>query len=87
MIYLLTPLVEEACDGRMSTTDILSRKDPNGYYVILAKRSALDLVSSLSLPVIAQDEGRYVVFKTRSRSIAKKLVEQLKKVNALVEQP
>ncbi len=71
----------------MSTTDILSRKDPNGYYIILAKKNALDVVSSLSLPVIAQDEGRYIVLKTRSRSVAKKLVEQLKKVNALVENP
>ncbi len=59
--------------------DILSRKDPHGYYVIPMKEEALEVVRRfLSRPgVIIVEYNDVILFKTRSRSLADRVARLL----------
>jgi len=57
--------------------DILSRRDPHGYYVIPAEEDARDLVLGNGILVI--DVGDGVLIKTRSRSQAVKILKLLQR--------
>ena len=59
--------------------DILSRKDPHGYYVIPMKEEALEAVKHyLSRPgVIIVEYNDVILLKTRSRSLADRVARLL----------
>lgn len=59
--------------------DILSRRDPHGYYVIPARPEAWDLVSPLSGRdgVVIVEYGDVILVKTRSRSLASRIARML----------
>jgi len=61
--------------------EILSRRDPHGYYVIPAEDEAKSLV--LMQGVIIVDVGDGILVKTRSRSQALKILKMLYKRNLL----
>ena len=55
--------------------DLLKRRDPQGYYVLTAKREALELLEVLD--VIVEDAGSFLLVRVRSRSLAQKVCEML----------
>ena len=64
--------------------EILSRRDPHGYYVIPAKEGAERIVSGPGIIVVSVGDG--VLIKTRSRSMALKLLRILHKRGLLAEE-
>jgi hypothetical protein len=59
--------------------DILSRKDPHGYYVIPASEEALPILREHARRpgVILVEYSDMILFKTRSRSLAEKMARLL----------
>ncbi len=66
------------------TREILSRRDPHGYYVIPAREEARTLAHGPGIIVV--DVGEGVLIKTRSRSQALRLLRILHKKGLLVEE-
>ncbi|MEB3862089.1 MAG: hypothetical protein GSR84_07715 [Desulfurococcales archaeon] len=66
------------------TREILSRRDPHGYYVIPAKEEARSLARGPGIIVI--DVGDGILIKTRSRSQAIKLLRLLHRRGLLAEE-
>ena len=62
---------------------ILSRKDPQGYYVIVAEVSARDLVKEWEKDVRIEEVGDRLIIRTRSRRIAERLARRLASRNML----
>lgn len=58
--------------------EVLSRKDPRGYYVIVADRRALNEIRELISSVVDLEEAGDVVFiRVASRSIAEKMIRTI----------
>ena len=59
--------------------DVLSRRDPHGYYVIPVKAEGRDLVEPyLRRPgVVLVEYADIILLKTRSRSLAEKIARSL----------
>jgi hypothetical protein len=55
--------------------DVLRRRDPRGYYVLTARREALELLRMFD--VIVEDAGSFLLVRVRSRSLAQKVCELL----------
>ncbi|RLE80120.1 MAG: hypothetical protein DRJ36_02575 [Thermoprotei archaeon] len=66
--------------------ELLWRRDPQGYYVIPAKRDALKVLK-ISKDIIVEEAGTLVFIKTRSRRLAKRIVLRLEKLGLLETQP
>jgi len=66
----------------MMSMKLLGRKDPQGYYVIPAKRKALEYLKTTEA-VIIEEAGNLVFFKTKSRSLAKKIASKLQEQGLL----
>jgi hypothetical protein len=64
-------------------TDILSRRDPRGYYVIPAKREALGLVSRFE-GVEVEEAGDIIVVRVKARSAARRIALMLSRRGLLV---
>ena len=62
---------------------ILSRKDPQGYYVIVAEASARDLVKEWEKDVRIEEVGDRLIIRTRSRRVAERLARRLASRNLL----
>lgn len=62
----------------------VGRRDPQGFYVVIAKREALSAIAGLE-GVVAEGVGDTVVLKTKSRRIALKLHTLLSSKGLLVE--
>ncbi len=60
---------------------MLGKRDPQGYFVIVAKREALDL---LPKEVSVEEVGDSVIIRVKSRSLAQKLLKRLQKEGLLV---
>jgi adenylylsulfate kinase-like enzyme len=58
--------------------EYLSRRDPQGYYVILARKESKDMLAGIS-GIIVEEVGDMVIVRTRSRSIAEKVIRLLAK--------
>ncbi len=71
--------------GKRAIDELLSRRDPMGYYVLLAKREALELLKDMGVEV--EEAGELVVVKTRSRSLARKTAKILAEKKLLVLNP
>ena len=56
--------------------EVLSRKDPRGFYVITAHREALEVVGRLR-GVSIEESGDTLIIMTRSRSLAEKILRML----------
>ncbi|GAB6148826.1 hypothetical protein [Stetteria hydrogenophila] len=64
--------------------DLLSRRDPHGYYVIPAKAEAEEVVRQLGVPgVLLEPAGDTVYVKVRSRSGAARIARRLAKLGLL----
>ena len=63
--------------------DILARKDPEGYYVIPAKREALEHLESLLKDLSIVEAGDIVLLRTRSRRVAERIAVILHKTGFL----
>lgn len=64
--------------------DILSRRDPHGYYVIPALAEAADEVEKLGVEGVKMDfAGDIVYIKVRSRNAVARIVRHLAKLNML----
>lgn len=61
---------------------MLGKRDPQGYFVIVAKRDALNL---LPKGVLTEEVGDEVIIRVKSRSLALKLLKKLKKEGLLAE--
>ncbi len=60
--------------------EYLSRRTPNGYYVIVARIEAKQLLEKLGLDKSSFEEaGNTVIVKVRSRSLAEKILRILYK--------
>ncbi len=82
---LLVMYVEES--QGVSIRDILSRRDPHGYYVIPIKTEAVNTsMNILRKPgIILIEYGDLALVKTRSRSMAEKLTRYFARRNLLAE--
>ncbi|MEM1831744.1 MAG: hypothetical protein QXJ64_08405 [Thermosphaera sp.] len=57
---------------------ILSRRDPNGYYILVADKKCLELLKqSRRALIIVEEIGDSVILKTRSRSAAERIARLL----------
>ena len=71
--------------GRL-VDDILRRRDPFGYYVIPAKREALEVIpGELVERLVVEEAGELVVLRTRSRSVARQVAVLLAKRGLVVD--
>ena len=57
-------------------TKKIGKRDPQGYYVIMANKQALELVKNLP-NVLVEDLGKGLMIRTRSRSTAKRILHML----------
>ncbi|MEM0341052.1 MAG: hypothetical protein QXN05_02010 [Acidilobaceae archaeon] len=74
---------------RASFRDILSRRDPHGFYVIPLKKEAEELLSKLLSgggEIRTVDVGDVVLVRVKSRSIAEKIVKMAEKKRLLAEE-
>ncbi len=62
--------------GRSCIDDIASRKTPDGYYVIPAKRGSMELLKELR-GVRLVEAGERILIMVRSRSMARKIAYRL----------
>ena len=60
---------------------MLGKRDPQGYFVIVAKKEALDL---LPKEASVEEAGDSIIIKIKSRSLAQKLLKRLQKEGLLV---
>lgn len=66
--------------------DILRRRDPSGYYVIPAKREALEAIpEELAEKLVVEEAGELVILRTRSRSIARRVAILLARRGLVVD--
>ncbi len=64
--------------------DILSRRDPHGYYVIPALAEAADEVERLNIDGVKMDfSGDIVYIKVRSRNAVSRIIRHLARLNLL----
>ena len=56
--------------------DIISRKDPQGYYIIPAKKDALKFLK-IENEVSIEDLGTSIIIKVKSRRIAERIARSL----------
>ncbi len=74
--------------GRKNIDDVireyLSRKTPDGYYIIPASLAAREIVAKYN-NVVVEETGTILFIKTRSRSIAEKVLRKLWTRNLLGE--
>jgi len=70
-------LMSERCSDPRVIREILSRRDPSGFYVILAFREAEDVLNDLREGVEVEVVGDLAIVRTRSRSLAEKIVRRL----------
>lgn len=56
--------------------ELLSRKTPEGYYVVTASREALKYIEEKGI-LIEEIDAVTVIFKLKSRSLAKKIFRKL----------
>lgn len=61
---------------------LLSRRDPQGYYVVPVSREFAERLGSLC-DVLAEEAGDVVVLRTRSRRLAKLIAEKALREGAL----
>ncbi len=61
---------------------ILSKKDPQGYFVIVADAKAKELVKDID-DVFVEEIGDCVIIKTKSRRIAERLARKLLRLGML----
>jgi len=73
----------ERCNDPRVIREILSRRDPGGFYVILASRGAEEALSDLGEGVEVEVAGDLTIVRTRSRSLAEKIVRRLASVKLL----
>jgi len=80
----------QALQGRASMTrrgaevieGILSRRDPQGYYVIPVKREALDLIRAYDVASV-EEVGDVALVRVKSRRLARELASRLLKKGLL----
>jgi len=65
--------------------EIVSRRDPQGYYVIPAKREALEVLKDLR-DLEAEEAGTHVILRTKSRRRAEEVARILLR-RGLLEPP
>ena len=71
--------------GRL-VDDILKRRDPSGYYVIPARREALEIIpGELVEKLVVEEAGELVVLRTRSRSVARRVTFLLARRGLVVD--
>jgi len=59
------------------SADVLRRRDPEGFFVIPARREALEVLARFREGLIIEDAGSLILVKTRSRSLASKIYRRL----------
>ena len=62
--------------------EILARRDPKGYYVIVASRESLKLLAGMP-GVVVEEHGDLAVIKVKARSLARRIVRMLASRNLL----
>lgn len=64
--------------GKSVLRELLSRRDPSGYYVIPAEKSAIELLQQCySNSIVVEDLGDILLVKVTSRSSAERIVNLL----------
>ncbi len=63
--------------------EILSRRDPQGYYVIPLDSSKLQVVVEDTSDIIVEEAGDIVFVRVKSRSRAERIIEKALRVGAL----
>ena len=66
----------ERKDIKKIIDDIVSRKDPQGYYVIPAKKDALKFLK-MENEVLIEDIGDSIIIRVKSRRIAERIARGL----------
>ncbi len=62
---------------------VISKKDPAGFYVIVADRNALPIVEKYAKDVQVEEYGDSLVIRTKSRRVAEELARRLARKNML----
>jgi len=70
------------CNVDRVVAEILAKRDPEGYYVILAEPSAREVLNGFK-GIVIEEAGGSLVARTRSRSLVEKLVRRLAKAGLL----
>ncbi len=68
---------------KSSKAEMLGRKTPNGYYLIVARIEAQELISKIS-GIRIEQAGDIILIKVKSRRIAKKIYDELSRRNLLI---
>jgi len=63
---------------------ILSRRDPEGFYVILAKGKGFDIVKRFN-DVVVDHVGEDIIIRTKSRKTAVELIRSLHRLGLLLQ--
>jgi len=64
------------CNVDRVVAEILSKRDPEGYYVILAEPSAREALNGFK-DIVVEEAGGSLVVRTRSRSLVERVVRRL----------
>ncbi|RLE53444.1 MAG: hypothetical protein DRJ30_06860 [Candidatus Methanomethylicota archaeon] len=61
----------------------LGKPDPEGYYLIIAGREAKSFIEKYK-GILIEEHGGEIIIKTKSRSIGKRILKELSKLNLIV---
>jgi len=64
------------CNVDRVVAEILAKRDPEGYYVVLADPGAREVLNGFK-GIVVEEAGGSLVVRTRSRSLVEKLVRRL----------
>ena len=71
---------------RRLVDDILKKKDPSGYYVIPARRGALEVIpGELAERLVVEEASELIVLRTRSRSVARRVAVLLARRGLVID--
>lgn len=58
----------------------LGKTDPEGYYIIIARKEAKNIISKYE-NIIIENHGEEIIIKTKSRSTGKHILRKLSQLN------
>lgn len=61
----------------------LGKPDPEGYYIIIAKKEAKNIINKYG-DIIIESHGEEIIIKTKSRSTGKHILRRLSQLKLIV---
>lgn len=61
----------------------LGKPDPEGYYIIIAKKEAKNIIINKYKGIIIENHGKEIIIKTKSRSTGKQILRKLSQLKLI----